>query len=392
MNSPKNIDVLCFGGEDWWYHNRGHIDFQLMRRFAKSGTTLYVNSVVMQKPKLSEGRKFVKKLIRKIKSMLTGLRKSDAGFWVYSPFTLPVQHLDWLRPINEVILRFQLRLVAKKLKMHNPIIWVACPVACDVALRMKNTKLVYQRTDCYEAYPNVDVKTVTKYDRKLKAEADMTIFVSLSLYDREAVQCNNAVYLDHGVDYELFASEETNLIIPPDMANIKKPIVGYFGALDEHKLDIDFLCKIVALLPDISFVFVGKALSDFSRLSERENVWFLGQKNYDQVPSYGKCFDISMIPWRQNRWTQAANPIKIKEYLALGKPLVCTPYFSEVQRYMDVIYLAEKPEEFVEGIKRALIEDGPDKVAARRDKIKHDSWESKAEQVLNELFGNLRDN
>lgn len=392
MNSPKNIDVICFGGEDWWYHNRGHIDMQLMRRFAKSGTTLYVNSIVMQKPKLSEGRKFIKKLVRKIKSILTGLRKSDAGFWVYSSFTLPVQHLDWLRPINEVILRFQLRLVAKKLKMHNPIIWVACPVACDVALRMKNTKLVYQRTDCYEAYPNVDVKTVTRYDRKLKAEADMTIFVSLSLYDKEAVQCKNAVYLDHGVDYELFASEETNLVIPLDMANIKKPIVGYFGALDEHKFDVGLVEILADLLPDMSFVFVGKASVDCSALLSKKNVWMLGQKSYEQIPYYGKCFYIAIFPWKVNKWTEAANPIKLKEYLALGKPVVSTPAFAEMQQYVDVIYEATTPEEFADCIKKALAEDNPERVAARRSKVKDASWESKAEQVMNELFGNLCDN
>jgi len=392
VNSPKNIDVICFGGEDWWYHNRGHIDMQLMRRFAKSGTTLYVNSIVMQKPKLSEGRKFIKKLVRKIKSILTGLRKSDAGFWVYSSFTLPVQHLDWLRPINEVILRFQLRLVAKKLKMHNPIIWVACPVACDVALRMKNTKLVYQRTDCYEAYPNVDVKTVTRYDRKLKAEADMTIFVSLSLYDKEAVQCKNAVYLDHGVDYELFASEETNLVIPLDMANIKKPIVGYFGALDEHKFDVGLVEILADLLPDMSFVFVGKASVDCSALLSKKNVWMLGQKSYEQIPYYGKCFYIAIFPWKVNKWTEAANPIKLKEYLALGKPVVSTPAFAEMQQYVDVIYEATTPEEFADCIKKALAEDNPERVAARRSKVKDASWESKAEQVMNELFGNLCDN
>lgn len=388
----RSINVICFGGEDWWYHNRGHIDFQLMRRFAKSGTTLFVNSIVMQKPKLKQGRRFLQKVIRKARSIMKGLQKSDAGFWVLSPFTLPVQHLDWLRPINEAILRFQLRLVAKKLKMHNPIIWVACPAACDVALTMKNTKLVYQRTDCYEAYPNVDVKTVTRYDRKLKAEADMTIFVSLSLYDKEAVQCKNAVYLDHGVDYELFASEETNLVIPLDMANIKKPIVGYFGAIDEHKFDVGLVEILADLLPDMSFVFVGKASVDCSALLSKKNVWMLGQKPYEQIPHYGRCFDVAILPWIRNKWTEAANPIKIKEYLALGKPFVCTPAFTQIEQYQDVAYVANTPEEFAHCIVKALNEDGPERIAARREKVRSATWESKAELVLRELFSEKESN
>ena len=90
----KTLDVLCFGGEDWWYHNRGHIDMQLMRRFAALGTTLYINSMVMQKPKFSQGRAFVRKAVRKAKSIFNGLKKTDADLWVYSPFFLPVHHIS----------------------------------------------------------------------------------------------------------------------------------------------------------------------------------------------------------------------------------------------------------------------------------------------------------
>lgn len=381
----RSINVICFGGEDWWYHNRGHIDFQLMRRFAKSGTTLYINSIVMQKPKLSEGRKFIKKLIRKIKSMLTGLRKSDAGFWVYSPFTLPVQHLDWLRPINEAILRFQLRLVAKKLKMHNPIIWVACPAACDVALKMKKAKLVYQRTDRFEEYPNVDAETIREYDHKLKTNADLTIFVNQALFQEESSRCKKALFLDHGVDFDVFAFTDQEK--PLDIVSISKPIAGYFGALDEHKLDIDFLEKMIDLLPEISFVFVGKASPKFSYLAERRNVWLLGQKNYEQIPQYGKYFDVAILPWIQSRWTEAANPIKLKEYLALGKPIVSTPAFTQVQEYLDVAYVANTPKEFAESIKQALSEDNPERVDERRKKVCTSTWDSKAQLVLDELFG-----
>ena len=82
------LDTICFGGEDWWYHNRGHIDMQLMRRFAKRGTLVYVNSLVMQKPNIREGSTFLKKVVRKTRSIFTGLKQSEEGFWVYSPFSL----------------------------------------------------------------------------------------------------------------------------------------------------------------------------------------------------------------------------------------------------------------------------------------------------------------
>ena len=139
---------------------------QLMRRFTRISTTLYVNSIVMQKPNLAEGRKFIKKLTRKAKSIFTGLKRSDAGFWVYSPFSLPVHHIVGLRRLNEFILRLQLRLITWKLNIRNPIIWVACPAACEVALKMKYTKLVYQRTDRFEEFPGVETQIIKDYDKR----------------------------------------------------------------------------------------------------------------------------------------------------------------------------------------------------------------------------------
>jgi len=380
------IDVLCFGGEDWWYKNQAHIDMQLMRRFSKLGTVLYVNSIVMQKPNINEGKIFFKKLVRKTKSVVKGLKMSHAGFWVYSPFTLPVHHIGWLRRLNEIVLPRQLLLVSRKLGMWDAIIWVACPVACNTAIKMKKGLLVYQRTDRYEDYPNVDHDTVRRYDQQLKAFADMTLFVNKLLYEQEYSQCKKAFFLDHGVDFDLFALADQDRTKPQDITSIPKPIAGYFGELDEHKLDICFLENMVDLLPKISFVFVGNASPKIMHLGEKKNVWLLGKKSYEQIPHYGKCFDVAILPWTQNKWTEAANPLKIKEYLALGKPLICTPVFTQIEQYRDVAYVANTPEEFAHCIVKALNEDSPKRIAARRKKVQYDTWDSKAELVLHELF------
>lgn len=383
----RETNVVCFGGEDWWYKNRGHIDMQLMRRFARRGTILYVNSIVMQKPKLAQGRKFVEKLVRKTKSIFTGLKNSNAGFWVYSPFTLPVHHLAWARPLNEMLLRCQIRRVVHKLRLNDPIMWVACPAACDTAIKIKRSFLVYQRTDRFEEYPNVDQDIIRKYDQKLKACADLTLFVSSSLFERERWQCKNALFLDHGVDYDMFAMAEQDPYKPKDIADIPKPIVGFFGAIDDHTSDIPFVEKVVDLLAHVSFVFVGNASSDITGLNKRKNVWMLGQKPYEQIPHYGKCFDVAIMPWQQNRWIQVCNPIKLKEYLALGKPIVSTP-FTELLKYLDAVYQARTPEEFAVCIKKALREDNNELITARRKIVEKASWESKAQLVLQELFGN----
>jgi glycosyltransferase involved in cell wall biosynthesis len=91
------------------------------------------------------------------------------------------------------------------------------------------------------------------------------------------------------------------------------------------------------------------------------------------------------MPWRQNRWIEACNPIKLKEYLALGKPVVSTP-FPELQQYLDVVYQARTPEQFAESIERALAEDCSERISRRRERVQNATWENKAQMVLEELL------
>jgi len=385
MNKLPFNGTICFGGEDFWYHNRGHIDMQLMRRFARLNTTVYINSIIMQKPNVSQGGVFFKKLIRKTSSVSRGLKKSDAGFWAHSPFGLPVHHIPFIRKLNDTVLLYQIRLVARKLAIDNPVVWVACPTACNIALKLKRVKLVYQRTDRYEQFPNVDKKVITEFDKKLKASADLTVFVSKAMYNQENCQCKKALYLDHGVDFDLFASAHNNPDRPEDIADIPKPIIGFYGGFADHTTDTELLEKIADLLPGMSFVFIGQPSKNCDRLRLKKNVWMLGQKPYEQIPHYGKCFDVAIMPWKQNGWIQMCNPVKLKEYLALGKPIVTTP-FNELDNYNGLIYKANTADEFARAIKKASTENNNDKVLTRRKKVEKCTWDSKAELVLNNLF------
>ena len=106
---------------------------------------------------------------------------------------------------------------------------------------------------------------------------------------------------------------------------------------------------------------------------------------YEQIPHYGKCFDAAVMPWRQNRWIEVCNPVKMKEYLALGKPVVSRP-FAELDGYKDVIYRAETAADFAEATRKAVSEDNAVLIAARRKKVERCTWDGKAEEVWKKLF------
>jgi len=387
MHDYKDKNMICFGGQDWWYHNHSHVDLQLMRCCAAKHNVLYINSIVMQKPSFKVGDALTKKIIRKSKSIFAGLKKNHFGFWVYSPWALPVHHIKGFGALNNFLIEMQIKHVVKRLKLNDPVVWVVVPTACNLAIKLTKHRLLYLRTDVYEEFPGVNSKQISEYDRTLKANADLTIFVSQILYEEESSQCKKAIYVDHGVDYEDFAFAEMDKDMPRDLVDIPKPIVGFFGEIAEYTVDIGFLEKTVECLPEGSFVFVGDAPADCSRLLAKKNVWMLGKKRYERIPHYGKCFDVAIMPWNQNRWIKMCNPIKLKEYLALGKPIVSTP-FPELQRYSDVVYKANNPEDFARCIKKAMSEDNSERIAKRKRKVKAESWDSKANLILKELFKN----
>ncbi len=374
--------VVCFGDSDWWYHNHGHMDIQLMRRFARFTKVLYVNSIMVRKFNVREGTMFFRRFARKLRSILRGIKPSGVeNLMVYSPFTMPVHHIPFARSFNRRILNKQISHHLRRLRYDKPLVWVTCPGAAAVAVGLERTKLVYQRSDCYEELPGVDSKQVKKYDELLKEHADLVVYVNKELMMRERDSCRKALFLDHGVDYEFFAGVLRDSYVPQEMRRVPRPILGFYGGIDEHTTDIPFVEKVADLLKDFSIVLIGSSSIDLSSLASHRNVYLLGQKPYDRIPHYAKCFDVCFMPWQQNKWIQACNPIKLKEYLALGKPIVSTP-FKELENYNGLVAVASSAMDFAGAVRKVLSENCPEFIVKRQKKVIADTWDAKAQRVL----------
>ena len=140
----KHFDgVICFGGEDWWYHNRGHYDLQIMRELSRHFPVLYVNSIGMRMPRIAEGKMFFHRIGRKLKSLRRGYRQINDRFAVCSPVILPGR--TGLK-ITGRMLAPQVRRWARKMGIHNPLVWVACPTAAVAIEGVKPVAVVYQRS------------------------------------------------------------------------------------------------------------------------------------------------------------------------------------------------------------------------------------------------------
>ena len=341
----------------------------------------------MRVPSLKKERNALKKIVRKLKSFCRFLRKSGDegnGMYVLSVISLPLYGSPLGRKLNTFLVLTQIRLVMLLLRISKPVYYVNCPPAIEVIEKLGKTNLVYERTDFFPAQPGVDKSYITSLDNKLADTADLVLYVNHSLW-KEGVKVNpNSLLLGHGVDYDYFVKLAQSNKVPEDMEKITKPIVGYFGEISDKHIDLELVRFIIEKLPQLSFVFVGPVSTDISRLNQFENVHFLGQKPYPEIPLYGKEFNVAIMPWNQSEWIQHCNPVKIKEYLALGKPVVST-YYPEIEPYSEIVTIARNYEEFVIGIEKSIAENNPEMVAQRQLRVRNETWDNKVSQIREKI-------
>jgi glycosyltransferase involved in cell wall biosynthesis len=385
--------IICFGGEDWWYHNRAHFDMQVMQCMARKLPVLYVNSIGFRMPTLKEGGAALNRIGRKLRSVAHGVQSPFPGFHVASPFSVPMWHWPYLANLNVWSLTLQVRKAARRAGLKNPLLWVACPTAVEIVKRMqRHSFLVYQRTDKFEEYSEQTREYVIAADRWLSEHADLVLYASTVLYEEERMRNAQSLLVRHGVEVAHFDPERARRVAEPaDMVNIRRPIVGFFGEIESDTMDMPLLGEVARALPNVSFVFVGRVVAPPEPLRGLPNVHFLGKKPYENIPQYGVQFDVAILPWKQNWWTYYSNPIKIKEYLALGLPIVSTA-FPEALHYNDVMYAAHTAKEFIQGIREAFEGRPVGTVETRRARVAEDTWERATVRIAESIQRLARQN
>ncbi|NUT47049.1 MAG: glycosyltransferase, partial [Saccharothrix sp.] len=372
---------VCFSAQDWWYHNRAHSDFQLMRTMAAHRRVLVVNSIGMRMPTRGNSTHVSRRILRKLRSVAKFVRKPMPEFYVMSPLPLPFYGSPLLRKVNAVLVRAQVRLVALFLGLRTPVIMVTIPTAWDVVAPMRRHSLVFNRSDRHSDFPEADRASIEALEEQLLANADRVVYVSHALMDEERSRTGDrAHFLDHGVDVDHFTARPAHEW-PDDVRAIPGPRIGFFGALDDFVVDFDLLERVAAELPEASLVLIGDANHPMGRFDRYPNVHWLGFRPYETIPAYGSAFDVAIMPWQDNDWIKRSNPIKLKEYLALGLPVVSTD-FAELAAYTDRVRAAGTHEAFVDAI-RATLATGPLQPAATlRTSVQPHSWRSRTRTLL----------
>ncbi|MBI4845690.1 MAG: hypothetical protein HY810_04350 [Candidatus Omnitrophica bacterium] len=309
----------------------------------------------------------------------------------FIPFSFRVQAVY---NFNLFFLLFQVRGLIKELKLENIVLWLYHPFDyCFLSWFKEGVLSVFDwAEDWAEYFSNYSQKKrnkIRELEKIVIARADIAFVVSQRLLERAAKINVNTYKIGDGTSPEIFLSKHLNM--PQDIKDISRPIIGYIGAIS-FRLEIGLLEELCKEFSECSFVFVGNMLlkeKDIESLKKQRNAFFLGTKDYNDLPGYLLNFDVNILPYVPVPYTSA--PTKVFDYLMTGKPIVST-YFSELDRFSRLIYLAKDKAQFIMYLKSALNENDHGLVEERIKTAKENSWDVRTNEIMDIIYQQLEIN
>ena len=367
-------DILCFS-HDWSGDplSKTH----LMRVLAKDNRILWINAIANRMPTTSS--KDISRIFNKLKSFTEPIREVEPNIFVLNPLAIPAYGNKTIVALNQRSLVSQVKKAIRKLGFTNVVNMVFNPAAGMIAGKLDESELIYYCVDEYTAFTGSSA--LKDIEEKLFRDADLVIVSAERLYDSKKGFNANTHIIRHGTDWRHFrtALDEATRI-PDEIANLPRPVIGFHGLLADW-VDYELIRKVAEHFCDGSVVLIGKIAVDAEAavkiLDGVPNVHFLGRKPYAELPAYCKGFDVALNPFAINELTLAANPLKVREYLAAGLPVVSTD-IPEV-RVLEDCLVGVSTQDFIAKIEHALVYPNPRESVS--DAVRHESWEAKIEEL-----------
>jgi glycosyltransferase involved in cell wall biosynthesis len=237
--------------------------------------------------------------------------------------------------------------------------------------------LVYYIMDDYPLMPGVNTRAVMELERRLFEMSDVVFATAEHLKKSKSNYDTPITVLPHGVEFEHFHGPRPDP--PPELADLPRPIIGFFGLIAPW-IDVAMMRNVAVAAPNYSFVFIGDVQTPLAGLDALPNVRMIPKLAYSDLPRYARHFDVSTLPFIVNEMTLNVNPLKLMEYFAVGAPVVSTP-LPEVEKHKPHVRIADSAETFGQALRNALIEDSDQTRIERIALARAHSWDALAEQA-----------
>jgi len=350
----------------------------IMRILSRDNRVLWVNSIGNRAPKANAHD--LQRIWRKLSSFTEGIREVEPNLFVLAPLAIPFYGSEAVRATNRELLRLQVKRAMRKLNFQRPISWSFLPASAPVSGTLGEEFVVYHCVDEFSAFSDTNGRHIAELEERLLRRADLVFTSAERLRENKAKVNPNTVLVRHGVDYQHFVKAcDPATEIPEDIAKLPGPIIGFFGLMADW-VDQEAIIATAKAHPEGSVVVIGKVAPDcdVSAMKAVPNLHLLGRKPYTSLPGYCRAFDVALMPFKVNELTLNANPLKVREYLAAGLPVVSTD-IPEVRK-VGLCKLATSTEDFVRKVDECLAEGGGPTLE-RAERIFHESWDARVEEI-----------
>lgn len=360
-------------GDDWGAHPS--TTQHLVRHLPGDDRVVWVDSIGMRSPRLR--RADLRRLAVKARGMLTAPAPSPAAngapsersFCRVRPAVLPWHLVDPVRRLNARVLGRAIRSALDLLGASEPVVLAVNPAATWYLDTFPHRHVAYLRLDDYSRLPGVDPALVAASEPRLLARAD-AIFATARALLPTGDAAARAHYLPQGVDLAHFASVP---LTPPS-----RPVLGFFGLVAEW-VDFELVRQVAAALPDWQLEFIGPVRHLPDSMRDIPNIQWLPGVPYPDLPRAISRWSAAWIPFVVDELTRGVNPLKVREYLAAGLPVACTPL-------VEVLPLAEKTDLLIASDAPSVAAwahdlratDSPERRTARRQSVAGDSWAARS--------------
>jgi glycosyltransferase involved in cell wall biosynthesis len=370
-------DIVCFAN-DWDGDplSKKHI----MRRLARRNRVLWVESLGNRVPRADAHD--AARLLRKLGRFTRGPRRVEPNLWVLTPIAVPAYGSRVAERVNGWFVTATVRAAMRWLGFQRPINYSFVPASAWVAGRLGEERVIYHCVDEYSAFVGAgdDIRTI---EEKLLRRSDLVIVCSQPLLESKRAVNPRTVLVRHGVDHAHFARAlDPSTEVPPDLVWLPRPVIGFHGLLAEEWVDFGLVRRIADAYPHASVVLIGEMRADprvAGELRGAGNVHLLGRKPYAQLPNYCRGFEVAILPFVGGDLTYHANPLKLREYLAAGLPVVATK-IPEAEALAPRIRVAADGDEFVRAVGEALAE-APGPRAERSRQVADETWDDKVSEI-----------
>jgi glycosyltransferase involved in cell wall biosynthesis len=377
---PELRTPLLVFADDWGRHPSSCQ--HLVGRLLDQHPTWWVNTIGTRRPRLDLAT--VRRGLEKVRQW--GRRSADpaelpANLTVLNPRMWPWFTTSFDRRLNRKLLARCLDPLLRSLPAR-PVAVTTVPISADLVGLLPVLRWVYYCVDDFTVWPGLDGGALRHMEADLVRKADTVIAVSEVLQDRLAAMGRQSHLLTHGVDLDFWRRPERGPV--PQMEGLERPLLVFWGVVD-RRMDVDFVRQLAASLSQGTIVLAGPEQDLDPALKEITRVVRLGALPFAMLPRLAAEAAVLVMPYADLPVTRAIQPLKLKEYLATGRPVVARD-LPATRPWADCLDLAATPQEFVEAVQQRLALGLPDAQRAARGRLTSESWDDKARQFQEWAF------